>query len=145
MASSKKSATTRSAIPNGLQLALLIFIPIQFSGASFAYDFPQIFESLLIERMNISTFQVELLYSLGSLPNLVANIAGSLIISGIGIQLAAVIFHAILFIGAAVTLIAVRNNSYSLLLTGRIFIGVSFDLTFLVQQIACERWFSGSK
>ena len=130
-------------IPKPLLYSLLILIPLQWTAVNFAYDFPQVFESALIQNMNITTFQIELLYSIGSIPNIFANYPLALAISAYGIQMVAVVVHSLLFAGVVGTYFAVRANSYPILLSARILVGLCFDMTFAVQLIACERWFSG--
>ena len=130
-------------VPKKVLYSLLVVIPLQWTAVSFSYDFPQMFEAALIQNMGISTFQIEFLYSLGSLPNLVSNIIAALLINRIGIQLVAVIFQAVLMFGVGLTFLAVRGNSYTLLLIGRVFVGLGFDLTFMLQLVTAERWFSG--
>ena len=130
-------------VPKKILYSLLLVIPLQWTAVSFSYDFPQMFEAALIQNMGISTFQIEFLYSVGSLPNLVSNIFAAMLINCIGIQLVAVIFQAVLMFGVGLTFLAVRSNSYTLILIGRVFVGLGFDLTFMLQLVTAERWFSG--
>ena len=130
-------------VPNKVLYSLLMVIPIQWTAVSFTYDFPQMFEAALIQNMGISTFQIEFLYSIGSLPNLFSNILAAMLINRIGIQLVAVISQAVIILGAGITLFAVRANSYNMLMGGRVFVGIGADLGFLLQLVTAERWFSG--
>ena len=130
-------------VSQALYAFVLLVISIQSIGAAFIYDFPQIFEAILIQRMSITASQIQFLYSLGNLPNLVSGLFASFFVSKVGVGLIVVIFQLFAFMGASLTYLAVRMNSYYFLCFGRIFVGISFDLCILGVLVSCEKWFRG--
>ena len=130
--------------PLFLKLALILVCTTQWSGAQFFYDFPQVFESVLIQKFNISASKVGLLYTYAAMPNLFINIFASILVAKIGLGASLPIFQTLLFIGVCLIYLAVSTSNYTLLLAGRMFVGMSFDVTAVGQLLAVEKWFSGS-
>ena len=125
---------------------LAIILPVatlQAFSSSFIYDFPQVFEAILIQRMGINAYKVQILYSIGTLPNLCSNLIGSLFIPKLGVGYIVLIYQTFAFNGAALTYLAVRMNNYNFLCFGRLFVGISFDLCCLSSLLCCEKWFRG--
>ena len=130
-------------ITGGLFAAVLLLVVVEATGVGFIYDFPQIFEAVLIQRMNINAAKIQLLYSLGTFPNLVSNLIASIFLEKLGVGFIVLIFQTIAFTGASLTYLAIRLNSYYFLCFGRIFVGISFDVCLLGVMLCCEKWFRG--
>lgn len=126
-----------------LLIPMLVLIMMQWAGSVYFYDFPQLFESQLINKFAISTVEFSLLYSVASAPNLVSNIFAAWIIDRVGLGLSAVLFSAQVFIGVFVCYLGIVMEKFQLLLVGRFLFGIGFDTTFLTQTMAVERWFGG--
>ena len=135
---------SKSKISTGFRLLIMLLTVTQWSGVQFGYDFPQIFESILIKIFNIEATQVGLLYTVTSAPNIFINILAALVIAGIGINLALPVFQSMVFIGNTLVYFAVQQRSYPLLIAGRVFVGIGFDVTYLGMAVSVEKWFSGS-
>ena len=131
------------AISNKLLIIIFPLATMQWFGASFTYDFPQVFESVLIQRMQINPFKVQFLYSIGSFPNLVTNLIASLFLPKLGVGYIVLIFQTFVFAGSAINYLAVRANSYTLMCAARIFVGTGFDICMLGMILCCEKWFRG--
>ena len=122
---------------------VLLLITLQAVGTAFIYDFPQIFEAVLIQRMGIDAYKVQVLYTIASAPNLVSNLIASIFLPKVGVGFIVMIFHFFTFAGAGLTYLAIRMNSYYFLCFGRVFVGLSFDLCILGGILSCEKWFRG--
>ena len=133
----------KKKIPTCLLAVMFPVITLQAFAAAFIFDFPQIFEGVLIEKMGINVYRVQFLYSLGAFPNLVTNLIASYFLPKLGVGFIAVIFETFAFVGAALTYQAVRINSYSFLCSARIFVGMCYDLCILGVMLSCEKWFRG--
>ena len=116
----------------------------QWSASQFAFDFPQIFESVLIQEFGITAQQIGVLYTVSALPNLVINIFAALVIAKCGVALSALIFQSTVFIGVVLTYLGITQGHFYFVVAGRVFIGIAFDVTYLTQAIILEKWFSGS-
>ena len=130
-------------ISNSFRLLIMVLSITQWSGVQFGYDFPQIFESVLIKTFKIEAAQVGLLYTVSSAPNLFINIVAAMLIASIGLNVSLPIFQSAVFLGNSLVFLAVRQRSYRLLLAGRVFLGIGFDLTYLGMAMSVEKWFSG--
>ena len=130
-------------IPKKLLIAIFPLATLQWFGSSFSYDYPQVFEAVRIQRMQIDAFKVQFLYSIGSFPNFFSNIIASMMLPKLGVGYIVLFFQTTVFIGSALTYLAVRINSYGLICVGRIFIGISFDVCLLGMILCCEKWFRG--
>ena len=130
-------------IPNKVLYLALALITIQATGVLFMFDFPQIFEAILIQKMGINAYKVQLLYSLGAFPNLVSNMIVSPLVPKVGVGFIVLLFQCVNFTGVAITYLAVRMNSYYVMCVGRVFIGLSFDFCTMGVLLCCEKWFKG--
>ena len=133
-----------TSFSTGFMLVLTAVTVTQWSASQFAFDFPQIFEAVLIEQFNVNAQQIGVLYSVTAAPNLVINLLATLVISHCGEVTSALLFQSTVFIGVVLTYLAVTQNQYYLMVAGRVFIGIAFDVTYLTQAICLEKWFSGS-
>ena len=125
-------------------LALILILTIvQAMGSSFTYDFPQIFEAVLIEKLGINAYKVQLLYSIGTAPNLVSNLIASFFLPKLGVGYILIIFQLVTFSGAALAYLALRIDSYTFLCIARVLVGISFDFGILGGILSCEKWFRG--
>ena len=115
----------------------------QSSASKFIFDFPQIFEAVLIERMSLDPSKIQFLYSIGSLPNIISILLTSVILPKIGVGLLVLIVQTFGFLGAALTYLAVSHDAYWVLCAGRIFVGMSNELSILGILLSCEKWFRG--
>lgn len=130
-------------ISKKLLLVMLVLIMLQWAGANYFYDFPQLFTAQLIQKFGITTVEVSLLYSAASAPNLVSNLIAAWIIEKIGLGISAVLFSTNVFAGIFICYIGFMNQNFKLLLIGRFIFGIGFDTTFLTQTLSCANWFNG--
>lgn len=130
-------------ISKKLLFPVLIVIMLQWCGAIYFYDFPQLFESQLINKFKISTIEISLLYSLSSIPNIFTNLLGAWLIEKIGLGLSSALFSTQVFLGIFICSLGIFNNNFKYLLVGRVFFGIGFGTTFLSQTLSTEQWFSG--
>lgn len=130
-------------ISKKLLLPVLFLIMMQWTGAIYFYDFPQLFESQLITKFAITSVEVSMLYSFASIPNIFSNMLGAWFLQKVGLGISVVLFSSQVFIGTLICFYGIYINDFKYLLIGRVFFGIGFGLTFLSQTISTERWFNG--
>lgn len=130
-------------ISNKILIPILILIMLQWAGAMYFYDFPQLFEPQLIKKFNISTIKVSLMYTFASAPNLIMNIFAAWLIEKIGLAVSTVVFSSTVFFGILICFFGFTTEKFEYLLIGRLIFGIGFDTMFLTQALGSERWFSG--
>lgn len=124
---------------------LFIFATTVFmwGSGSFSYDFPQIFEPILITNFQISTFEVSYLYTSIAIASILVMPLGSFVISKTGLGLAALIFNFLIFIGTLIIYYGTNNKNFKYVFIGRMIYGIGCEPAFMCQNIAYEKWFSG--
>ena len=98
-------------LPIALRVALVPLCMFQWSGAQFFFDFPQVFESVLIQKFNISASKIGLLYTYAAMPNLVINIVATYMIAKMGLAMSLPLFQTLLFIGICLIFLSVSSSS----------------------------------
>lgn len=114
-----------------------------WAGAVFFYDFPQLFEEILLTQFKTDTFGVGLLYSMASVPLLILIPCFSSLVSSLGLNVSAVVFNTCVFTGVLLCFLGARYQNFNLMIAGRFIFGVGFDCSYVIQASCTEKWFSG--
>lgn len=77
-------------------LACMLFINV---GNFYSYDFPQLFESVLISKFNVDALKISFLYAIYSIPNFVFAPLLSIMLNHTGLGLGAIILSSMVFSG----------------------------------------------
>lgn len=127
-----------------LFLVLMVSVTsLIWAGGVYFYDFPQLFEQVLITEFKVSTFEVGFLYSIASTPAIILIPLGSWMISHIGISMGAIVFTTMMFVGIFFCFLGVKTGNYDLIIIGRAIFGVGYETCYVVQASCTEKWFSG--
>lgn len=130
--------------PTKLQLttifAHVIFISM---GLYYNYDFPQLYESEIISKFQVSTEKIGLLYSLYSIPNFPILIFATPMISKIGLGLTAIFANSLIFFSNILIFFAFYTKNYNFFLLGRGLLGCGGEICVITVYTIAERWFKG--
>ena len=89
------------------------------------YDFPGILNSNIQEELHVSATQINLLYTVYAIPNILFPLFGGYLIDIIGVRKGVFIFSLILVIGQVVCTIGASKSvsNFYIILVGRIIFG----------------------
>jgi MFS family permease len=126
------------------KLILLLSLTAFFTfGQSFNYDVPQELEQPFSDYINISSKENSYLYSIYSLPNLVLNILGGIIIVKFGLNNCLIIFICCNIVGSLISALGVYYYNYWVIMLGRFVYGCGAENLIVAQYITCNIWFKG--
>lgn len=139
------SKTQNKNLKPGVCLLGTIMLSSAFfwSGGAFFYDFPQLFEEILIKKFGVSTVEVGILYSVTSTPSVIFTPFTGFIAGYIGLNTTAVILSSLIFSGVLISYIAVASNNFMFLIIGRGLFGFAYESAYVVAASCTEKWFTG--
>lgn len=112
-------------------------------GAYYNYNFPQLFEDILIKTFEITPVEVEFLYTLYSLPNYILTPIGSWLLSYTGLGLGILLFDSPNFFGPLIIYIGFYFKKYWVVEVGKCIYGMGAELCTVAQSTISDQWFSG--
>ena len=113
-------------------------------GRDFCNDFPQLLAPELINKLNITTFEISLFYALYSGPSIFLLPISSYIISKIGPDRSALVSTFIVLVGEGIILVGIYRESYLTMIIGRIIFGIGSEYVNVLQCTINEIWFYGN-
>lgn len=121
-------------------LACMLFVNF---GNVFSYDFPQLFENVLISKFNVDAIQVSFLYAIYSIPNFIFAPILSIMLNHTGLGFGAIILSSMVFLGQLLVYYSCQTNSYLLMIVARGLYGIGAESLVVAQASMAERWFTG--
>lgn len=121
-------------------LACMLFVNV---GNFFSYDFPQLFENVLISKFNVDAIQVSFLYAIYSIPNFIFAPILSIMLNHTGLGFGAIILSSMVFLGQLLVYYSCQTNSYLLMIVARGLYGIGAESLVVAQASMAERWFTG--
>ena len=123
----------------------IVFITIILTavGPFFMYDLPQIYEDVIIRTFDKTAVEVESLYSIYSLPNLIMTPLGSILLTYTGLGQGGVIFHFLIVLGSLMIYFGFAVKNFMWVFWGRAVYGLGSEVGFIIAATVCDRWFSG--
>jgi hypothetical protein len=103
---------------------LMLFMIFQNFGVYFIYDFPQLFEEVLINKFEITPLQVSYLYAAYSIPNFVSAPLISVILNYTGLGYGTVMLSSLVYFSSMIMYYASQHEIYWLMLVARAVYGV---------------------
>ena len=137
----KPDVKDQKKFSNCFYIGMLVVISQINLANFFVYDVPQSFQTPFREHFGINAQQTAALYSAYSFPNTILPIFGGLFINKYGEKIGALLFSLIIFIGQMVFTFGIWSNNYSLMLAGRVILGVGGENLYICEFIIVEKWF----
>ena len=135
----------RTEVSNIERILLIIAVPLMFAGTYILYDFPQALEKVLIDKFKVTAVSVVSLYSISSCSTLVMDVAMIWILKKISLGQSAVLFQAMFVLGVLFTHLGTWSTSFSYVIFGRLILGIGMECLYVINNIATEKWFTGSE
>ncbi|KAI9189528.1 hypothetical protein H9P43_000961 [Blastocladiella emersonii ATCC 22665] len=117
-------------------------------GTYYFYDCPGALQTPLRELLGTPyeefTYQLNLLYSAYSLPNLVTPVLGGALFDRLGPRFTVVAFGSLICLGAACFWVGVATRSFALLVLGRVLCGLGGESLEVAGTTITSEWFNES-
>ena len=121
---------------------VLVFACILLIGDYFCYDNPSALQDSLQSEIGLSTSQVNWLYTIYSIPNIVLPFFGGLFMDKKGLsRICIFVFSFILCIGQAIFFYGIFIKSYFLMIVGRFIFGLGGGSLVVAENTIISRWF----
>ncbi|TPX36637.1 hypothetical protein SmJEL517_g01304 [Synchytrium microbalum] len=124
----------------------LFFVCILLAGNYYAYDTPSSLNVPLREHLGSDydtwQWQINLLYSVYSLPNIFLPLIGGFLIDRLGTTTMLLVFSALVCLGQALFAFGVSSKSFAIMLAGRILFGIGGESLEVAQARITTDWFS---
>ena len=113
-----------------LLISTLVFITMMLMTVSmaFGYDFPMLFTDQLIKQFDITTVEIEYLYSVYSIPNFVVAPLGGLLLVYTGAGLGGSILNGLIVLSTIVLFLGILTSNFTFLLISRMLFGFGGEL-----------------
>ena len=117
----------------------LVFISVAAMASYFAYDCIGPLTPLLKEKLQLSSTQVYMLYSIYSIPVILFVVLGGILADKLGVRKAAILFTALFTLGTVLT----ASQNYMVMLIGRFLFGIGAECYYVVMNKILAKWFKG--
>ncbi|CAD8152613.1 unnamed protein product [Paramecium pentaurelia] len=115
-------------------------------GCCICIDFPSVLASQIQSTFNVGQKDINYLFSIYSMPNIVLPFFGGIIIDKIGVRSALIIFCSFLVIGQGLCVQGAQVQDFGLLKLGMLFLGLGGEVCLTVAQSAMlTKWFLGQE
>lgn len=130
--------------PKWKRLVFLLLISMFDFGSTYVYDFPSSLELVLRKKLKFTPAESLYLYSAYSLPNLVVNIIGGLLIIKFGYKSCLKLYTICVTSGQLLFAIGCLCRSYALMLLGRFLLGCGAENLMITQYYSSHQTFEPS-
>jgi MFS family permease len=114
-------------------------------GSYFCYDNPSALQSAMTSEFGLTTnqanFEVNWYYSIYSIPNMILPFFGGLLIDKIGVRVGVFCFSTILIFGQALFTYGGYQQSFTIMLLGRLVFGFGGESLSVAQSTITAQWF----
>ena len=142
MAQAPPSVATRPAPTKFYRWLVLLFVSVPMFGNYYVYDCIEPIADVLTKQLGFSDSAIGLLQGIYSVPNVIMVLIGGLIVDRIGTRRAILLFSAICFVGASVTVAA--PHLY-VMAAGRLIFGLGAESLIVAVTTAVAKWFRGKE
>lgn len=129
--------------PKLILAAIMLTAIFAWLTGPFFYDYPQLFEEMIISKFKISTVKVGLIYTVSSAPTFLLTPLITFLVDRIGKKLGLFLLSSCMFFGIFITYIGVSTENYYLMLGGRALFGPTYESGYVVAISCLEQWFTG--
>ena len=128
-------------VSNCLLLSIFICTLLIPCGFGFQVDFPQSLTDSLITTYNITTWHVNFLFSLYSIPNIIIAPFYGLLVARIGMGNGLLLASSLMFVGSFLMTISEEEHSYLILAVGRVIFAIGGENLVMTWMGATSKWF----
>jgi MFS family permease len=132
----------KPAPPVFYRWAVLVVISLAMFGNYYVYDAVSPIADLLKQQLGFSDSNIGLLNAIYSVPNVIMVLIGGIIIDRIGVKKATLLFGALCFVGAVVT---VLTDRLAVMAAGRLIFGMGAESLIVSVTTAIAKWFKGKE
>lgn len=97
----------------------------------------------LREYLGYDNEDVQMLYTVYSIPNFILPFFGGIMVSKIGDKLSVLFFTLVIYIGIVIMFLGLWADTYILVVVGRVIFGIGGENLITAQMVCAEKWFSG--
>ncbi|KAM3139170.1 hypothetical protein pb186bvf_008768 [Paramecium bursaria] len=125
------------------QHIILILSALVIFGNNYAFDNPQALQDQIIDQLELTVFNYNMLYSIFSLPNIFLTVMGGIYIDKIGGGKGVMIFSTIVTIAQFIVALGGVFKSFHIMLFGRALFGLASEQLIIAQNVIITSWFKG--
>jgi MFS family permease len=133
---------SRPPPPAAFRWTVLVVISLAMFGNYYVYDAVSPVADLLKSQLGFSDKNIGTLNAIYSFPNIIMVLIGGIIIDRIGVKRATMLFGALCFAGAVIT---VLTDRLAIMATGRLVFGVGAESLIVSVTTALAKWFKGKE
>jgi len=122
---------------------LLSMIFIGFANF-WTYDYPMLFEDILIKELGIDSLKIGMFYAVYSIPNIFLLPFGGLFINAMGVGFSSVILSSIIMASTVISSTGYYLKNYYIILFSKLVHGIGGESLQVAQNTIAEKWFTGS-
>ncbi|CAD8173510.1 unnamed protein product [Paramecium octaurelia] len=128
-----------------LKCIVLILGTALMFGNNYSFDNPQALQSQLIEQLDITISQFNLLYSGFAFPNIFLTLVGGVITNILGVRTALIGFGLAIVIAQLIISFGGLYQNFWVMLIGRIIFGTASENLLIAQTTIIGKWFRGKE
>jgi len=123
----------------------LLFVSMLTCGVCYCYDNPQALESAIESDLGIGATSYTVLYGVYSFPNMFVPLIGGALIDWLGVNIAIFLFTMIVCAGQSLFMLGGYQQSYLLMVLGRILFGIGSESVVVCQSACISKWFKSKE
>ncbi|CAD8086990.1 unnamed protein product [Paramecium primaurelia] len=141
----KDSISTKNQKASFLKCIVLILGTFLMFGNNYSFDNPQALQTQLIQQLDITISQFNLLYSAFAFPNIFLTLIGGVITNILGVRVAIIGFSLAIVIAQLIISFGGLYQNFWLMLLGRIIFGTASENLLIAQTTIIGKWFRGKE
>jgi MFS family permease len=128
--------------PAAYRWTVLLFLSLAMAGNYYIYDSIAPVADLLTSQLGYTDTQIGWLYSIYSVSAITTLLVGGILVDRLGVRVAGLVFALLCLAGA---LINVSSGSYTVMLAGRLVLGLGAESLIVAVTTALAKWFKGKE
>jgi len=124
-----------------LRWIVLALAGLTMLGNGFCFDNPQALQNYLVPYLGIKSAQFNMLYTSYHIPNLIMPFFTGAFVDYIGSNIAIVLLSFVVVIGQSIIAFGVYEASFTIMLIGRVVLGISAESLAITRSTIIANWF----
>jgi len=130
---------------NSLRWFIMTFACLTCIGNYYCCNLPGSLQSALMDKLNLSVSQFNVIYIVCLAPNIVLPLLGGALINHLGLGAAYKVFCALLVIGQGIMTYGALEANYYILLSGQVVYALGSDCVLVSMTAMISKWFMGKE